>query len=153
MSPTDRRTKFRQGLSTLYLPFYDALCGLLTDEWQPYSGFRTFNEQDQLYAKGRTRPGGIITNAKGGESAHNYGCATDWCPWTGGVPLWPGASDPTWKPYLDAIEKVGLVSGSSFGDFPHNELTLNASWRHILLTFKQNGMKAAQEHIERSVAK
>lgn len=38
---------------------------------------RTFAEQDALYAQGRSRPGGIVTNARGGQSFHNYGLAID----------------------------------------------------------------------------
>ena len=39
--------------------------------------FRTFEEQDALYAQGRTKPGSKVTNAKGGQSIHNYGLAFD----------------------------------------------------------------------------
>lgn len=42
-------------------------------------GFRTFDEQNNLYAQGRTTAGKIVTNAKGGESYHNYGLAFDFC--------------------------------------------------------------------------
>lgn len=35
--------------------------------------------QNYLYAKGRTEPGSIVTNARGGESYHNYGLAFDIC--------------------------------------------------------------------------
>lgn len=38
---------------------------------------RTFAEQDALYAQGRTKPGAKVTNAKGGQSYHNYGMAID----------------------------------------------------------------------------
>ena len=38
---------------------------------------RTFAEQDSLYAQGRTKPGTIVTKAKGGQSYHNYGLAID----------------------------------------------------------------------------
>ena len=38
---------------------------------------RTFKEQDDLYAKGRTIKGNKVTNAKGGQSIHNYGLAFD----------------------------------------------------------------------------
>jgi len=41
------------------------------------SGFRTFEEQDELYAQGRTKPGKIVTQSKGGESVHNYCLAFD----------------------------------------------------------------------------
>ncbi len=40
-------------------------------------GLRTFAEQDALYAQGRTKPGSIVTNARGGQSNHNYGLAID----------------------------------------------------------------------------
>ena len=39
--------------------------------------FRTFAEQDELYAQGRTKPGVVVTKAKGGQSYHNFGLATD----------------------------------------------------------------------------
>lgn len=148
----ERRSKFRQGLSSLYIPHYDALCGLLGPEWQPYSGFRTFIEQDRLYAQGRqgdTRP--TVTDAKGGESPHNYGCATDWCLWgPDGQPIWPDKASPDWRPYLQAIEKVILRPGSEFMDYPHNELIIHCSWKHVYLAFKQNGMVAAQQKIQES---
>jgi peptidoglycan L-alanyl-D-glutamate endopeptidase CwlK len=38
---------------------------------------RTFAEQDVLYAQGRSKPGKVVTNAKGGQSYHNYGLAID----------------------------------------------------------------------------
>lgn len=41
------------------------------------SGTRTYAEQDALYEKGRTEPGDIVTNARGGHSNHNFGVAFD----------------------------------------------------------------------------
>lgn len=40
-------------------------------------GLRTIDEQNALFAQGRTKPGQIVTNAKGGKSYHNYGLAID----------------------------------------------------------------------------
>lgn len=40
-------------------------------------GLRTHAEQDALYAQGRSKPGKVVTNAKGGQSMHNYGLAFD----------------------------------------------------------------------------
>lgn len=42
-------------------------------------GFRTVAYQDELYAKGRTKPGNIVTNAKGStySSQHMWGIAFD----------------------------------------------------------------------------
>lgn len=39
--------------------------------------YTTNADQDALYAKGRTTSGPVVTNAKGGESWHNYGRAID----------------------------------------------------------------------------
>src|SRR5881397_2564020 len=36
------------------------------------SGLRTYDEQNDLYAQGRTEPGKIVTNARGGYSNHNF---------------------------------------------------------------------------------
>jgi peptidoglycan L-alanyl-D-glutamate endopeptidase CwlK len=41
------------------------------------SGLRTYAEQDELYAQGRTTPGSKVTNARGGYSNHNFGIAFD----------------------------------------------------------------------------
>ena len=39
--------------------------------------YRTIEEQNELYAQGRTKPGTIVTWVKGGSSYHNYGLAMD----------------------------------------------------------------------------
>lgn len=41
------------------------------------SGLRTYAEQDELYAQGRTAPGLKVTNSRGGFSNHNFGIAFD----------------------------------------------------------------------------
>lgn len=41
--------------------------------------FRSVKDQDTLYSQGRTNPGKIVTDAKGGSSYHNYGLAIDLC--------------------------------------------------------------------------
>lgn len=56
---------------------------MITTGIQPlvYCGFRSLEEQAALYAQGRGgRPGKIVTNARLGESYHNYGLAFDWVP-------------------------------------------------------------------------
>jgi peptidoglycan L-alanyl-D-glutamate endopeptidase CwlK len=40
-------------------------------------GTRTFDEQDKLFAQGRTMPGKVVTYAQGGYSMHNFGVAFD----------------------------------------------------------------------------
>lgn len=50
-------------------------------DYYAVSGLRSFEDQAQKYAVGRTagRPGSVITNAKPGYSMHNYGLAIDFC--------------------------------------------------------------------------
>lgn len=53
-----------------------------------YCTLRSPAEQEALYAQGRTKPGKIVTNARAGESYHNYGLAFDFVPMVGGKPAW-----------------------------------------------------------------
>jgi peptidoglycan L-alanyl-D-glutamate endopeptidase CwlK len=41
------------------------------------SGYRSYAEQNALYAQGRSKPGQIVTKARGGYSWHNFGLAFD----------------------------------------------------------------------------
>ena len=69
--------------SLLYPPFAARLGEFearLADAGLPFflfMGLRTFEDQDELYAQGRTKPGPIVTNARGGDSWHNFGLAAD----------------------------------------------------------------------------
>lgn len=149
LSTKERRLQIAQSLSILYIPYYNALCDILSDNWVPYSGFRTFDNQDQLYAQGRTTSGPIVTNAKGGESPHNYGAASDWT-WRDdeGTIVWINDDDSRWKEYLDAIDHVGLYAGSNFGDIDHNQLKISVSWPSIRQVFIEKGMPAAIQKIK-----
>jgi hypothetical protein len=144
----DLRTKIRLDLDPLYLPYYDHLCVELPLEWQPYSGRRSFSSQELLYAQGRTSPGKIVTNARGGESAHNYGCGSDWTIWIKGEPQWMVKEDPRWKTFIDAVVKVGLKSGAEFGDVDHSELRIAVSWKTIANIYREKGMTSALASIQ-----
>jgi peptidoglycan L-alanyl-D-glutamate endopeptidase CwlK len=52
------------------------------------STYRSIQEQDALYAQGRTKPGAIVTNARGGYSFHSYGVAFDIVPIVNGKAQW-----------------------------------------------------------------
>ena len=56
------------------------------------STHRDNEAQNALYAQGRTTPGKIITNARGGESFHNYRCALDFVPMLCGKCCWDDAA-------------------------------------------------------------
>lgn len=50
--------------------------------------YRDAEAQNALYAQGRTAPGNIVTNAKGGQSKHQQRIAIDFCPMSHGKCLW-----------------------------------------------------------------
>lgn len=58
---------------------YEEICAALTGKAMCRFSYtlRTFAEQNAIYAQGRTKPGKIVTQAKGGLSMHNYGLAID----------------------------------------------------------------------------
>jgi len=92
-------------------------------EWFVIQGRRTIAEQDRLYEKGRTAPGNKVTNAKGGQSPHNFGLAVDMVPIKDGKAWW-SAPDSLWKQYADTAKSIGLVAGyyfNSIHDAPHVE--------------------------------
>jgi len=90
-------------------------------------GLRTYAEQDALYAQGRTTRGHIVTNARGGYSNHNFGCAVDCYPYLsgpGGAINW-AANSPQFRAMVSALETQGLVWGGSWTslpDAPHFQL-------------------------------
>ena len=81
---------------------------------------RTNAEQQKIYEQGRTKPGKIVTNAKPGQSLHNYGLAFDVAPVVNGKVTY----DYDWKKIGEIGKKVGLFWGGdfvSFKDNPHFE--------------------------------
>lgn len=86
------------------------------------SGLRSYDEQNALYAKGRTAPGPVVTNARGGYSNHNFGIAFDIGVWEGGKYL---GDSPKYK----AVGVIGTELGLEWGgnwktikDQPHYQL-------------------------------
>lgn len=112
---------------------------LITCTW------RSGEEQEALYAQGRTKPGKIVTNARAGQSAHNYmlnglpaALAIDVVPLRNGKPVWGLSGDgiddnpadddrddlELWQKVRNAGESAGLESASrwaSFREWPHFE--------------------------------
>ena len=70
------------------------------------STYRDNESQNALYAQGRTAPGKIVTNAKAGQSFHNYRCAVDVVPLINGKPRWD-VKDEVWQ----TIGKLGKEAG------------------------------------------
>jgi peptidoglycan L-alanyl-D-glutamate endopeptidase CwlK len=87
------------------------------------SGLRTAAEQDALYAQGRTAPGHIVSNARAGQSMHNYGLAVDAVPYLQGetgVLNW-SPNTPQFRAMVAALEARDLVWGGSWKSFPDDD--------------------------------
>ncbi len=85
------------------------------------SGLRTYEEQNELYAQGRTTPGNIVTRARGGESNHNFGLAFDVTEFYDGIPVYESDNYAT----VGVLGKnLGLFWGGDWNnlDEPHFEL-------------------------------
>lgn len=112
-------------LGTIYAEICEALDGRA--ECRFTHTLRTFEEQDALYALGRTKPGKVVTKARGGDSYHNYGLAVDIVLLVGGKALWDiktdydkdGRSD--WMEVVEIFKRYGWEWGGDwkFVDNPH----------------------------------
>jgi peptidoglycan L-alanyl-D-glutamate endopeptidase CwlK len=91
-------------------------------------GLRSYADEDKLYLQGRFgNPGDIVTDARGGWSNHNFGCAVDCYPFLHGF-----AGDLNWVPksaqfqlMVQALKAQGLAWGGdwiSIRDWPHFQL-------------------------------
>ena len=85
------------------------------------SALRTWAEQDELYAQGRTKSGKIVTNARAGQSLHNFGLAIDVVEIKNGKALW---KNPNWNKIAALGKSIGFAWGGNFKtikDKPHFE--------------------------------
>lgn len=108
--------------------------------------YRSTSAQDALYAKGRTKPGKKVTNAKGGQSWHNYGCAVDVCFKVGD----PYGEEQPWKIIGALGESQGLTWGGGFKsikDRPHFELTKGLKISEAKALLKRGGLSMVWDHI------
>jgi peptidoglycan L-alanyl-D-glutamate endopeptidase CwlK len=92
------------------------------------STYRNGESQAALYAQGRTKPGNIVTNAKAGQSFHNWKCAFDVVPLRNGKPVWGtnGKDLELWNKVGAIGESVGLEWAGRwkrFKEFPHFQFT------------------------------
>jgi peptidoglycan LD-endopeptidase CwlK len=111
-------------------------------------GLRTIDAQNALYAQGRTTKGNKVTNAKGGQSLHNFGLAFDiamvydlnhdgnfeklsWDTKKDG----DADGDADWMEVVRHFKKIGYTWGGDFKsivDAPHFEKTFGNTWQKLL---------------------
>jgi peptidoglycan L-alanyl-D-glutamate endopeptidase CwlK len=92
------------------------------------STYRDGESQNELYAQGRTKPGKIVTNAKAGQSYHNWKVAYDVVPLRFGKPVWgtSGEDGELWKKVGELGKAQGLEwagDWKKFKEFPHFQFT------------------------------
>ena len=96
------------------------------------TAFRSWDEEDKLYAQGRWAPGQIVTNARGGDSYHNWGLAFDAAPFEQGKMT----NDVAKFKQMGALgEQAGLKWGGTFRalvDYPHFQYTFGLNTWDLL---------------------
>lgn len=99
-------------------------CALNNIQVMIYSTYRDVEKQNSIYAQGRTKPGKIVTKAKGGQSYHNFRRAFDFAVVVNGKIKWEDV-----QAYSRAgriATTLGLEWGGdwkSFKDVYHCQLT------------------------------
>ena len=100
--------------------------------------YRSFERSDALYAQGRTKPGNIVTNAKGGQSIHNYSLAFDFVMLINGKMNWD--VDANWMKVVSVFKKYGWEWGGdwkgSLKDYPHFQKTNGLTLKQIQAKYK-----------------
>ena len=129
----------RDEVTTIIQECDKALTGVATGRIT--QGLRTFAEQDALYQQGRTTPSKKVTNAKAGQSIHNYGFAVDICLIIDGkTASWETAKDwdndkvADWYECVKIFAKHGWEWGGNwktFKDVPHFEKKGFNNWRTL----------------------
>lgn len=104
------------------------------------SGYRSAKEQNALYAQGRSEPGRVVTNAKAGQSYHNYGLAVDFVIIHNNKTDYDLNADrnrndiPDWQELGELGKALGFEWGgdwNSFPDYPHLQMDFGLSIRQL----------------------
>lgn len=118
-------------------------------------GLRSFEEQEKLYAIGRITTGKKVTNAKAGQSIHNYGLAVDICLMIDGkAASWDTAKDwdndkvADWYECVKIFAKHGWDWGGNwktFKDLPHFEKKNISAKKGLIKTSWKTFLKIARD--------
>lgn len=118
-------------------------------------GFRSVEEQNRLYAQGRSSPGQIVTKAPGGKSWHNYGLAFDLVIVEPDGSLCWDDEDKRWKELGSIGASCGLEWGghwTGFKDLPHFQWPMRMSYAEAYQIFKDGGTAAVWAELDKKEA-
>ena len=141
--------KLRDEVTNIYNEICEALSGRSICRFA-YT-LRTFAEQDVIYAQGRTKPGKIVSNAKGGLSMHNYGLAVDIVLILDGKEAswdtkkdFDGDGKADWQEIVTIFKQYGWEWGGDwkFVDAPHFQKTLGHNVRELLALYNAKKVDA-----------
>ena len=114
--------------------------------------YRSAEEQNQIYKKGRSLGGKIVTYARGGESFHNFGLAIDFALKTpSGKIIWDMEFDGNkngkadWNEVVQMAKALGFDWGGDwdqFKDYPHLQMDFGLTLREL-----QNGERPAESSL------
>lgn len=121
-------------------------------------GLRTIEYQNELYAQGRTKPGKIVTKAKGGSSFHNYGLAIDFCiVYNDKGVSWDLIKDldadgiKDWDEVVNAFKAKGWSWGGnwkSLKDYPHVEKAFGYTWQKLFVLYSAKKFIPGTKYVE-----
>lgn len=98
------------------------------------AGLRTNAEQQRLYNQGRTTPGNIVTNARPGQSIHNFGLAIDFVLVNDADTTVSWTVNKEWRRVGAIGKQLGFQWGgdwTSFRDYPHLDLQRGMSLANL----------------------
>ena len=101
-------------------------------------GYRSHAQQNELYKKGRTTKGPVVTWVKAGYSYHNYGLAIDVCTIENGKAYW---REKDYKLFNNEAVKFGAEWGIKFKDKPHFQFRFGKTASQHYQDYKSRGNK------------
>jgi len=130
---TDRRiTQLDPRIQLPTITFINRVCDELGISLRVAQGLRTIQEQDNLYSQGRTRAGPVVTNARGGQSYHNFGLAIDvYIIQPNGAINYDQQVPPA---VVDIARQEGFEWGGNwrtFKDYPHFQMTFGQTLQQL----------------------
>jgi len=113
-----------------------------------FCGYRSVEHQNELYSKGRTIGGKIVTNAKGGYSFHNYGLAID-IVFIDDSNNWTWESDE-WQIIGEIGKSIGFEWGgdwNEFKDFPHFQMSFDCAINTLFEWYQAGGLNEVWKNL------
>lgn len=161
--PSHLLKRITKDLDKLYPPFLErfldvlAACEAKGVHYHANLAFRTYAQQNALYAQGRTKPGPKVTNARGGESPHQFGLACDVIRDAdlNSVGLQPAWDAKGYELLFREAQAVGLTTGFFWNDAGHIQVarpdssSSDGAWfKSLSKIHTQEGLKGVWAHLD-----